>query len=90
MAKVSAFVHSRTGILAIVLLLAAGALTLLPPADARQVCGFRPIVRTYYNDANHDVEVGQRGTDCDCNPIIWGTTSAYVVVTQLCCTVNTC
>jgi hypothetical protein len=90
MAKVSALVRSRAGILAIVLTIAAGALTLLPPVDARQICGFRPVVRTYYNDAAHDVEVGQRGTDCGCNTIDWGTTSSFIVVTQLCCSVNTC
>jgi hypothetical protein len=90
MEKISALVHSRTGILALVLVVAAGVFSLLPPAEARQICGFRPTIRTYYNDANHDVEVGQRGIDCGCNPVLWGTTSSFVVVTELCCTVNTC
>lgn len=90
MTRVSAFVRSRAGLLTVVLLLVGGMLTLLPPADARQICGFRPIIRNYYNDAAHDVLVGQRGIDCDCNSVSWGTTSSYVMVDQLCCTVNTC
>ena len=90
MARVTAFARSRTGLLAVALLLAAGALTFQAPADARQVCGFQPLVITYYNDANHDEEVGQRGIDCDCDSFSWGTTSSYSVASHLCCAHNSC
>jgi hypothetical protein len=90
MAKASTLVRSRVGLLVVALLLVGSALTLQPAANARQTCVYQPLVRTYYNDANHDVEVGQRGTDCDCNTIDWGTTSSYVVVSHLCCSEFTC
>ncbi|HEX3555275.1 MAG TPA: DUF6289 family protein [Thermoanaerobaculia bacterium] len=92
MQRVTLFLRSRGALLAIVLVVLGSVLGLLAPADVAQsaVCAFRPIVRTYYSDASHTTVVGQRGTDCGCNPIFWGVTSAFVTSQSLCCNVNTC
>jgi hypothetical protein len=92
MQKMILFLKSRAVLLMALLAVLGGALGLIAPVETAHsaICNFRPIIRTYYSDATHTTEVGQRGTDCGCNPIFWGLTSSFVVSQQLCCSVNTC
>ena len=92
MQKTFMFLKSRSVLLVVLVVVLGGTLGLLAPVESAHsaICGFRPIIRTYYSDATHTTAVGQRGTDCGCNPVFWGVTSAFVVSQQLCCNVNTC
>ena len=86
------FPKSRIALLVVLLVVLGGTLGLIAPVESAHsaICNFRPIIRTYYSDATHSTEVGQRGTDCGCNPVFWGVTSSFVTSQQLCCSVNTC
>lgn len=92
MKNVRVFLKSRALLLAAVLGVLGGSFGLLAPAKVAHsaICAFRPIIRTYYSDATYTTAVGQRGTDCSCNSVFWGVTSAYVQSQTLCCSVNTC
>jgi hypothetical protein len=92
MKRVRVLLRSRAALLVVVLAGLGSVIGLLPPANDvhSAICAFRPIIRTYYSDATYTTEVGQRGTDCACEPVFWGVTSPYVISTTLCCNVNTC
>jgi hypothetical protein len=92
MQKIIVFLKSRGALLMVLLVVLGGTLGLIAPVESAHsaICNFRPTIRTYYSDASHTTVVGQRGTDCSCNPVFWGVTSAFVTSQQLCCNVNTC
>jgi hypothetical protein len=92
MKSVRLFLRSRGAQLAVLLIVLGGTMGLLAPVHDAQsaICGFRPIVRTYYSDATYSTAVGQRGLDCGCNEVFWGVTTPFVKSQTLCCTVNTC
>jgi hypothetical protein len=92
MKKIRVFLKSRALLLAALLGVLGGSFGLLAPAKVASsaVCAFRPVIRTYYSDATFTTAVGQRGTDCSCNPVSWGVTSSFVQSQTLCCNVNTC
>ncbi len=92
MPKIIVFLKSRSVLLMALLVVLGGTLGLIAPVETAHsaVCRFRPVIRTYFSDAAHTTEVGQRGTDCNCSPIFWGVTSSFFVSGQLCCSANVC
>jgi uncharacterized protein DUF6289 len=92
MQKVRTFLKSRSALLAVVAVVLSSTLGLLSPVEVAHssICAWRPIIRTYYSDATHTTEVGQRGLNCNCDDISWGVTSAFVVNFTQCCNAFTC
>ena len=92
MKKISTFLRSRGGLLAILLIVLGSILGLLPPVDVAQsaACAFRPVIRSYYSSSSYTTLVGQRGYDCSCNEVFWGVTSSFMKSEIQCCPVNTC